>query len=130
MKRHVRMPHSGKIRELFRLSRKTKLTPAEDARHDRLYVWLTARGDRCAQAAQDVVEGSKRSYRLLSPRAAHFKLSRTLRAAKWTAAHFAQPTGRSKRTFFDCETLPSSVASDSNISDAVAIAMAVFNEGA
>ena len=46
MKRHVRIPHSKKIREFVRLDRKTTHTVQEGARHEHLYYWLVRRGAR------------------------------------------------------------------------------------
>ena len=44
MKRHVRDPHTRKLRELARLSRKTKPSPRAAARAAFLRAWLGKRG--------------------------------------------------------------------------------------
>ena len=138
MKRHVRMPHSGKIRELLRLQRKTKRTAKEVARHERLFVWLINRGEHCAQAAQDIVNGHKRSYRLLSPRALHFWLASSLKALPVVKVNFAQAIGRTKRGFAeDLLKYFQPFKSRSNYADAIATGryamgephVEVFNEG-
>src|SRR6187549_607820 len=129
MKRHVRTPHSKKIRELVRLQRKTKRTTQEDARHEHLYYWLTKRGEGPAFDARDIVVDSKRSYRALNKRALQIYLRRS---RKWAPppAPFAQAWGRTKREFheslgtyfnhFDTETKPIQAE----------VAVVVSNEGA
>jgi hypothetical protein len=88
MKRHARIPHSKKIRELVRLQRKTKRTAAEEARHERLYYWLMKRGEGPAFDARDIVADSKRDYRILNRRALGIHIRRTM---PW-----AEPLARSK----------------------------------
>lgn len=127
MKRHVRIPHSKKIRELIRLQRKTKRTVQEDARHEHLYCWLMTRGEGPAFDAQDIVADSTRSYRPLNKRALQIYLRRS---RKWTPAPFAQAWARTKREFhenlgtyfnhFDTETKPIQAE----------VAVVVGNEGA
>lgn len=47
MKRHIRDPHTRKLRELVRLRRLTKPGKAEATRLAFLQAWLSERGRRC-----------------------------------------------------------------------------------